>query len=562
MFNLEKSLLDHELIVLRVIGEWWDLELTGAEKMDCVKTLSNTLRQLDLKNEMNYLGPEEVAALQSLIESDGRAIVGSFERLYGTIRQMGPGRMERDEPWLDPISPAESLWYRGLLYRAFDESEGHDLVEYYYLPIEFSQQFLAEKSQTGQISESQETYLPALDEPNKSSPESTAAVDDITAILSMAQINAVQEDNLSSLHPYIMNSNPDRLSLLFTCAWELELLRVTDEGVRPARPIVRWLQKNRDEQLRDLADSWSNSSWNELCVTPGIACEGSGWQNDPILARTALLDALPRDDNWHLISDLVAFIKEQDPDFQRPDGNYDTWYIRDLSSGNYLSGFDSWDLVEGRLLRFLITGPCAWLGLVSLSIGNNYHDLVYKLSQRCLDWLNNEPVATAEVDVPVVVHDDATISVPFNANRYKRFQVARIADAQPVQPGTPFLYRITPGSLSRAKEQGIEFTRLHDFLEKASARPLPSSTNRAIERWFDKGTEAFLEDVILLRVRDAETLTKLRNNTKTRAFIAESMGDYAAVVRRDDWPNLLLSAAQLGLIIDYDSQEGEGGWSA
>jgi hypothetical protein len=266
---------------------------------------------------------------------------------------------------------------------------------------------------------------------------------------------------------------------------------------------------------------------------------------------------MPRDNNWYLISDLVAFIKEHNPDFQRPDGNYDTWYIRDLSSGNYVSGFDNWDLVEGRLLHFLIVGPCAWLGLVSLSIGNGNHDMAYRLSQQCLDWLKNEPVSNAEVDVPVVVHDDATIAVPFNANRYKRFQIARIADAQPVQPGAPFLYRLTPGSLSRANEQGIEFARLRDFLEKASARPLPSSTNRAIERWSENGTEAFLEDVILLRVRDAETLTKLRNNSKTRPFIGESMGDYAAVVRRGDWPKLMQAAAQLGLIIDYATQERE-----
>jgi len=557
MFNLEKSLLDHELIVLRVIGEWWDLDLTGAEKMDCVKILSEKLRQVDLKSEMNFLGPEETAALNSLIETNGRAIVGSFERLHGTIRPMGPGRMERDEPWLDPISPAESLWYRGLLYRAFDESEDQDLVEYYYLPIEFIQQFSAEKIKTHQINESLETYLAAVDEPLKSRPVTTDAVDDITAILSMAQINALQEENLSYLHPFILNSNPDRLSLLFTCAWELELLRATDEGVRPARPIVRWLQKNREEQLRDLADSWSNCSWNELCMTPGIACEGSGWQNDPILARTALLDAMPRDDNWYLISDLVAFIKEHDPDFQRPTGNYDTWYIRDLSSGHYVSGFDNWDLVEGRLLRFLIVGPCAWLGLVSLSTGNSNHDMAYRLSQQCLDWLNNVTASSAEIDVPVVVHDDATISVPFNANRYKRFQVARIADAQPVQPGSPFRYRLTTGSLSRAIEQGIEFSRLRDFLEEASARPLPPSTNRAIERWAENGTEAFLEDVILLRVRDSETLAKLRDNSKTRPFIAESMGDYAAVVRRGDWQRLLQAAAQLGLIIDYESDEGD-----
>ena len=32
---------------------------------------------------------------------------------------MGPGKMEREEPWLDPANAAESLWYRGFLFRGF-----------------------------------------------------------------------------------------------------------------------------------------------------------------------------------------------------------------------------------------------------------------------------------------------------------------------------------------------------------------------------------------------------------------------------------------------------------
>ena len=33
MRALEQALNDHELIVLRVIGEWWEMDLTGLDKV-------------------------------------------------------------------------------------------------------------------------------------------------------------------------------------------------------------------------------------------------------------------------------------------------------------------------------------------------------------------------------------------------------------------------------------------------------------------------------------------------------------------------------------------------
>ncbi|NIO71720.1 MAG: hypothetical protein GTN71_22490, partial [Anaerolineae bacterium] len=50
-------------------------------------------------------------------------------------------------------------------------------------------------------------------------------------------------------------------------------------------------------------------------------------------------------------------IKESDPDFQRPDGDYSSWYIRQADTGRYLSGFESWDQVEGALIAYLIAQP-------------------------------------------------------------------------------------------------------------------------------------------------------------------------------------------------------------
>jgi len=39
MRTLEQALLDHDLIVLRVIAEWLELDLTGADKAESVEQL-------------------------------------------------------------------------------------------------------------------------------------------------------------------------------------------------------------------------------------------------------------------------------------------------------------------------------------------------------------------------------------------------------------------------------------------------------------------------------------------------------------------------------------------
>ena len=116
MRTLEQALLDHDLIVLRVIAEWLELDLTGADKAESVEQLAAALATADLQEQLEYLEPEETAALAELVRQGGRAPVAVFSRDHGEVREMGPGRLEREEPWLDPISPAEALWYRCLLY--------------------------------------------------------------------------------------------------------------------------------------------------------------------------------------------------------------------------------------------------------------------------------------------------------------------------------------------------------------------------------------------------------------------------------------------------------------
>ena len=73
MRSLEQALYDHELLTLRVIGEWWELDLTGMDKRGAVEALAVALAKVDLQQEMIFLPPEEVAAINDLVAQGGRA---------------------------------------------------------------------------------------------------------------------------------------------------------------------------------------------------------------------------------------------------------------------------------------------------------------------------------------------------------------------------------------------------------------------------------------------------------------------------------------------------------
>ncbi len=557
MRSIIRALEDHELITLRVIGEWWELDLTGSNQKEAVGALAARLAQVDMQQELYYLPQEEMAALQDLVGQGGRVPVAAFSREHGEVRMMGPGRMEREEPWLDPVSAAEALWYRGFLYRGFDEG-GDGLLEFYYLPDEWLDQFPRE--QQPQIEETVTStslntavsHLQSVSPPTEVQTAVTDAVDDLTTLLALALNNNLQMEHGAELDTWLLNPDPERRSLLLTLAREMGMIKEAQQGWRPTKTAVTWLKQSRDGQLQALAEAWSRSPWNDLCHTPGLNCEGDGWQNDPLTARTALLDGLPRNTEWYALTDLVAHIKKTEPDFQRPDGNYNTWYIRDVASGDFLKGVETWEQVEGRLLRFLVEGALTWLGMVETAAAGTATagTAAYRLTPRALAWLQDEDPQPDRVEVPIVVHPDGRVQVPTNANRYQRFQTARICEPQPVVPGKPFLYRLTPCALANAKAKGIQPSRILEFLESVNGRPLSKSVRRAVTRYAERGVEARLEDVIVLRVSDSTILETLRSNPKTRDYIGESLGENAAVINRQSWPKFHAAVAQLGLLLD------------
>jgi hypothetical protein len=104
--------------------------------------------------------------------------------------------------------------------------------------------------------------------------------------------------------------------------------------------------------------------------------------------------------------------------------------------------------------------------------------------------------------------------------------------------------------LAAAAAQGLEARRVETLLETVAGRPLPDTLRGAIDRWARRGTEAVLEDSLVLRVKDPETLRSLRSDPATNRYLEEILGSKAARIRRRDREALVAAAARRGLLIE------------
>src|SRR5690606_39732442 len=106
--------------------------------------------------------------------------------------------------------------------------------------------------------------------------------------------------------------------------------------------VGAFLDKTRAEQRRTLFDAWRASpEGNDLCRTPELeGVEAGSWHNDPLQTREAVLRLFGhlQPGAWYSQADVIRAIREIEPDFQRPTGDYDTWYIRNHTTQEFLKG--------------------------------------------------------------------------------------------------------------------------------------------------------------------------------------------------------------------------------
>jgi hypothetical protein len=140
------------------------------------------------------------------------------------------------------------------------------------------------------------------------------------------------------------------------------------------------------------------------------------------------------------------------------------------------------------------------------------------------------------------------ISAPRLVPRAARYQISRFCEWE--EPAKDeYRYRVTPASLQRAHQQKLKPDQLLALLRKHAAAPLPPPFVRAIQRWELNGTEARVENPIVLMVSRPEVLDELRKS-KAGRFLGEILGPTTVVVKSGAQTKVLAALAEMGLLAE------------
>ena len=295
-------------------------------------------------------------------------------------------------------------------------------------------------------------------------------------------------------------------------------------------------------------EAWKQERvWNELNDVPSLKPEETGWRNDPRLAREVVLRFLAQCPplKWISLASFVAAVKKADPDFQRPDGDYDRWHIRAAATGKLLTGFQHWNEVEGALIAFMFEGPLCWLGIVSLGAEAGGPMASFRISEFGARALG----LTAE-DLPepapekFVVQADFEVLVPEGAPMYARFQLERMAELR--RWDRMSAYRLTRESVTRLLRHNVTIGQLMSFLKRISREPFPKNVEFTLRDWSAKYGEITLRRTAILHTRDRHLLIELQRRAELRSFIVEVLSPTVALIAPDRFEELHARLQALG----------------
>ncbi|PJF44522.1 MAG: hypothetical protein CUN55_03525 [Phototrophicales bacterium] len=579
MQNLLDSLKNYDTHLLTIIANRWDADIDEHDPILAAEQLAAVmLDPVRAAAEWERLKDNERGALQMLIASpSSKMTMAQFSRLHGEIRTMGPDKRKREKPHLKPLGVAEVLYYRGFVHVTIAESKTGPQ------PFVFVPTDLAKVLPTRQIGYdlSEEAPLDFPDDPLLADDEpmmaevvlyeeplgiqkpDTSIVDDLTTVLAYVQTHTVllEDGYLSTdtraeiMRQFIGPADERRLAFIMFLAAELQLLNSQDGLLHTIRANVKsWLENTRTSQMKRLIQSWHNTVlYNELWQVPTLIPELGKWSNDPRLIRQTLQELIQymATDGWVSIDGILAELKASEPDFQRPGGDYDSWYIRDAATNQYLKGFESWDAVEGAVLRFTLTSPMFWLALVELGYPDDESTnqaYAFRLSAFGRAWVGRAAwPERPDSQQPIQINEQQHIIFPRANSRYDRFQLSRFASLVHSDKDT-YIYAITSESLKSAAEQGIEASHIQAFLQRTLGQPIPTELEKTLSMWqVGASSSIVIESLLVLQTDLPDTLALLWETPELRRFLGRRLGPQAVVVRQNHAQALLEELQKRGL---------------
>jgi hypothetical protein len=540
MPDLAQTLGRYDPGYLQIVAESWKIDYSAKDlQLGLDILLSIMVDQPRLDELITNLPSDARSALEDLLEEHGRMPWSLFVRRYGEVREMGAGRRDRERPDRHPVSTAEFLFYMALVGRAFFETpEG--AVEFAYIPDDLKELMVLGRGegekQLGRAAVPGERAYPYL--------VSDKILDDACTTLAALRMGLPEEDVPLSVYPGSYQPSMRNLKPLLRASKLLD-----QSGMPIPEAIQQFLEVDRGQALLQLAIAWQQSSLlNELALLPQLVLEGE-WSTNPSRTRQkilGLLEGIPVNSWWGLEAFIHA-VREQKPDFQRPAGDYDSWIIRLKNSDTYLRGFESWNQVDGELLRLMIAGYMHWLGILDLAAHEKGGPVTaFRFSGWSAALLHGEsPRGLAEDDQKIILRSDGRLVISRRVPRAVRYQVSRFCKWHELKRGN-YTYQITPGSLKRAEENGLAIEQLLALLRK-NAEQLPPNLVSALERFEEHGRQARIEQVQVLRLSSPEILAELRASRAAR-FLGDPLGPTTVIVKAGAQEKVLAALVEMGYL--------------
>lgn len=559
-----------------VIARVWRSNITNQKPAQAIKILEKAMQDAAQAEEVwAGLADDQRMALQTLLTSSGgggKMPSSMFERLYGKVRKMGAGQIEREKPLEKPSSIAEALYYRGLIGMMFEQNAQKGTISVTYVPADLAAVLPTHKTAYDNLaaddadlpgeSAAGDFQLEPVEDVSDIRTADTSIVDDMTTLLAHLRIysatldgDAFTEEDTEAILPHLLVQDELRLDFMLGLAVSAELAAVQEGKVYTRREIATWLALPRSAQLGRLVESWRTSTvYREMWHVPGLFPEtdaGDLAAHNPAVGRVGVLkmlgDIAPLQD-WWSVGDFIDTVKELDPDFQRPVGDYDSWYIRN-EDDEYLRGYESWDAIEGALLEFVITGPMHWLGLVD--VGDDAARLT--AYGRAMVGGTSWP-SPADPEDKISLQPDGLLLISRKISRADRFQAARFTTwaGVPTTRDEPYRYKLDVDGIKRAGEQGITTAQISSFIKRILGdAPMPQTVAKLLETWQSGPSSAVtVERLLVLRTTSPETMDFINDTPALRRYLGARLGPMAAVVRADQWEALKAALGERGIDVE------------
>lgn len=578
MPKLLSTLREQDDGILPTLAQLWGVNITNLNKKDSTKALQEAMLEPERAEVVwDILNDQQRGALQMLIASKNSMPLKMFERTFGSIRKMGRGQIEREQPHKNPASVAEGLFYRGFIFEGYEKTDKgtepiifvpDDLVAvlpvhktaYKDLPDD-EEEFIDVDEEDDEEEGEESAFIPFVPEPLEPVEEEylenvhqadTSIVDDLATLLAYLRMHSagVEDDqflpaDVERIAPYMLVPHDLRLAFMLGVGASADLITTQEGRAYPKRAgLQKWLNQTRSAQVKTLVDAWKETTlFRDMWHVPGIHPDpDAGFPYDPLLGRRALVQLLRQfvpPSDWWSIDDFIETVKHANPDFQRPGGDYDSWYIQD-DHDRYLRGFPSWDVVEAGLLNYYIRGPLHWLGLADVSAEAARLTAYGRAFIGMSDW----PMPP-DPDESVQVQDDGTLIVSRKVSRMDRYQVARFTTWG--EANNPYHYKLDAEGVQQAAAQGITTGHIVTFLKRhLGEKPIPPTIARLLDTWQDGATaEVTFERLLVLRTVAPETLDRIYNEPSLRRYLGAKLGPMACVIRagQEDALNQALGAA-------------------